>query len=253
MTLGDINSRITFLTGANTTNDYPNADRVISINKYKDIVLNAIFRSQDGIEFDDYSITSSYPLAKFDLTANQPDYKFSSSLWSLVAPQGGADLSASSIKPLRIKRLELAYNGTNWYKAEPINLGETSVTQDQTSVNNFFQTTKPFYEVRWNALWLKPVPTATVTKGGLLEFDRASTDYTSSDLSTGTAIPGFDSNLHDILAIGASYDYAISKTKDNRQDLEKELNKMFMMLQDQFGKKDTDRNWQLKPNPISYE
>src|SRR6266568_3426105 len=128
MTLGDINSKITFFTGADTTAaGFATADRVISINNYKDRVVTAILQSMDDWDFDDYSITTTYPVATRNIVANQPDYKFSSAAWALLGPEGTSSAGNAAIRPLKIKRVEVSYDGgTTWYKAEPLDINQKS-------------------------------------------------------------------------------------------------------------------------------
>lgn len=253
MTLADINAKITFLTGADTTsNGFQTSDRVISINNYYNRILTSILGSQDEWDFDDYSITTTYPIANRNLVANQQDYKFSSALWGLTSPEGGANASNAAISPFRIKRVEVSYDGTNWNKAEPIDANEKSTDSTQTTINNIFQTTRPYYDLQYNAVFMYPVPTSSVTNGLKVWFDRQITEYTSSDLTTGTKVPGFDANFHLILAYGASYEFGVAYGKDNGDELKKELEQLFAELRLHYGRKDTDRVWQLKAEPITY-
>lgn len=249
MTLQDINSKISFLTGADTTSGgFATADRVSAINNYYQRVLTFILRSQDEWDFDDASITSTYPLAKRNLVANQEDYKFSTAQWALTSPEGGADASVAAISPFRLKRVEVSYDSTNWYQAFPFDINQMSSDNTTTTINNLFQTTKPFYDLQWNAIFLKPVPTANVTKGLKVWFDRSITEYTSADLTTGTKVPGFDANFHQILAYGPAYEFALAYGKANGEAIKAELTELFVELMAFYGKKDTDRNWQLASN-----
>jgi hypothetical protein len=254
MTLSDINAKISFLTSQDSTaGGYPNADRLISINNYYNRINTALLQSQDEVEFDDQTITTSYPIGKRDLVANQQDYKFNTALWALATPEGGADLSASTIAPFKLRRVELSYDGgTTWNKAEPLQRGEKSTPSDQTSINNQFQTTKPFYSVEYGAIWTYPIPVANSSKGMKLYFDRQVTEFTLSDLTTGTKSPGFDANFHMILAYGPAYEFAIANGKSNLDETKKELEQLMQELRVFTGSKDSDRSWGLKANFVPY-
>ena len=253
MTIGDINTKISFLTSADiTSGGFATADRVISINYYYNRVLTAILRSQDEWDFDDNTITTTYPIAVRNMVINQPDYKFTTALWALTSPEGGANASSSTISPLKIKRVELSYDGTNWNKAEPLDLNEYSRDTITNTINSQFQTGKPFYGVMDNALWLYPVPTANVTNGIKVWFDRSITEYTSSDVTTGTKVPGFDSNFHMILAYGAAYEYGVARGKDNTKELKGELEQLMAEMQNYYGDKEKDRVYALKSNYVKY-
>lgn len=254
MTLGDINSKITFFTGADTTTaGFSTADRVTSINNYKDRAVTKILQSMDDWDFDDYTITTTYPIAQRNIVANQQDYKFSSASWALLGVEGGADGSNAAIRPLKIKRVEVSYDGgTTWYKAEPLDISQRSNDSTQTTINNLFQTSKPYYDMAYNSLFLYPVPTVNGTKCLKVWFDRSATDYISSDLTNGTLIPAFDPSFHMILAYGPSYEFCMANEKGSQDDYKKELEQLMAEMGIFYGNKDLDRNWQLKAEPTIY-
>lgn len=254
MTLGDINSKITFFTSADTTaTGYANADRLISINNFKDDIVTAILQSMDDWDFDDYTINTTYPVAIRSMVANQPDYKFSTASWALMGVEGAANASNAAIRPLKIKRVEVSYdNGNTWYKAEPMDINQKSSDSIEATINNRFQTTQPYYDMAYNGIFLYPVPIANSTSGIKIWFDRSATDYVLSDLTTGTLIPGFDSNFHKILAYGPAMEFAMANTKDNADRLEKKLEQFVAEMKAFYGNKDVDRNWALKGEYVPY-
>lgn len=254
MTLSDVNSKISFFTGADTTaTGFANADRLISINNYKDRVVTAILQSMDDWDFDDYTINTTYPVAQRNIVANQQDYKFSTASWSLMGVEGGSDGSNAAIRPLKIKRVEVSYDGgTTWYKAEPLDINQKSSDSTQATINSLFQTTRPFYDLAFNSLFLYPVPTVAGTKCLKVWFDRSATDYTLSDLTTGTIIPPFDTNFHMILAYGPSYEFGLANSKENKDEIKKELEQVTGELKVFYGNKDLDRNWQLNKENVPY-
>ncbi len=255
MTLGEINSKITMFTGADiTAAGFSTADRVISINNYKDRAVTKILQSMDDIDFDDYSISTSYPIGLRNIVANQQDYKFSSALWALMGVEGGADASNAAIRPLKIKRVEVSYDGgTTWYKAEPLDINQFSTDSTQGTVNNIFQTSKPYYDLQFNALFLYPVPTVNGTKCLKIWFDRTTTDYTSSDLTTGTAIPAFDPTFHMILSYGPSYEFCMANEKGTQTAYKAELEQLMAEMGNFYGNKNADRNWMLKGEDVGYK
>jgi hypothetical protein len=233
MTLSDISAKISFLTSQDSTSGgYPNADRLISINNYYNRVVTAILQSQDDWDFDDKNNTD-FPILTTSLVANQQDYSLPSNA-------------------LKIKRVEISYDGSNWYKAEPMDMGERSTDSTQTSINNFFQTTKPFYDVQYGSLFTYPVPIANSTNGLKLWIYRQITEFTLSDLTTGTKTPGFDANFHQILAYGPAYEFAIANGKSNLEEVKKELEQNMQELRQYYGSKDVDRTWFLKSNFVPY-
>lgn len=254
MTLSDINAKISLFTGADTTaTGFATADRVISINNYKDRVITAILQSQDDFDFDDASITASYPIGKRNMVANQQDYKFSTALWALMSPEGAADQASAAISPLKIKRVEVSYDGgTTWYEAIPIDINEKSTDATQATINSVFSTTQPYYDIQFGAIFLYPIPIVNSTNGIKIWFDRSMTDFTSSDLTTGTKVPGFDTLFHPILAYGPSYEFGLAVGKDNTDPVKKELEQLMQEMRLHYGSKDRDRNWGLKAEPVTY-
>lgn len=234
MTLADINAKISLFTGADTTSTgFASADRLISINNYYNRVATTILQSQDDWDFDDKNNTD-YPILTTSLVANQQDYSLPTNAF-------------------KIKRVEVSYDGTNWYKAEPMDVNEKSFDNTQTSINNQFQTSKPYYDAQYNAIFLYPVPTVNSTNGLKIWISRQVTEFTSSDLTTGTKVPGFDANYHQILAYGPSYEFGLAVGKDNADTLKKELEQMMSELRVYYGSKDADRNWSLKAEPTIYK
>lgn len=259
MTLSDIQNHITFLTGADT-NAYTNANRVISLNKYfNKIVYTMIFAAQDEWDWDDSSITATYPVAKRNLVASQRDYKFTTaaSSWTLIGVEGSAAASSAAITPLKIKRLDVTYDGTTWYKAEPFDINEMGYGDgNDTTVDARFSKSEPKYDTRDNAVWLYPTAsTADVTAGAKMkiQFVRQFTEYTSSDLTTGTATPPIDRAFHTMLALGPAYDFAVAKNLASKNDLAGQLGEYEARLKQYYGDKQEDRNTILSSAFIDYE
>lgn len=251
MTLSDITNKITFSTGADT-NQFPNADRLISLNNYYNKVESIILSSQDEWDFDDTSITTNYPIATRNLVANQQDYSFATTSWTVQGKEGDSDTASQAITPLELERVEITYDGTNWYKAEAFDIGQSGLATDTTSISNNFFTTEPYYDVRSNSLWLYPIPTSAVTGGLKVWFHRPITVWTSSDLTTGTKVPGFDVLFHDYLSLGVAYDFAISRGKANAQQLKQELLEMEVRMKDFYGGKQQDRDLALGAAYVDY-
>lgn len=233
MTLGDINSKITFLTGADTTaTGFATADRVISINNYYNRIVTMILKSQDEWDYDDKNNTD-FPIMTTSLVANQPDYALPTNV-------------------LKIKRVEVTFDGSNWYRAESIDDNERSADSTQTTINNLFQTARPYYDIQFGSIFLFPIPTANVSGGLKVWVSRQITEITSSDLTTGTYVPGFDPNFHMVLAYGAAYEFGLANGKENTNIIKNELEQMMAELQIYYGDKDKDRTIFLKPNPVIY-
>lgn len=214
------------------TTDYPLADVVRGINRWYHRVVSWILESQDEWDFDDI-LNSNYPIATANLVANQQDY-------SLPATAG-----VSNDRVLKIQRVEVTYDGTNWYKAEPFDIKEKgSAIGTATDINNDFDTSKPYYDMQFNSIFLYPIPTSNVAAGLKIWFLRRITDiFTASDT---TQEPSFDEQFHRLLSMGGAYDYLLGNDHTKASSLRQEMEILKQELQKFYGRKQEDRVYQLK-------
>lgn len=227
MNLSDINNQINLNTGASVL-DYTYQQRTISFNNWLYRINTWILQAQDEWDADDKNNTN-FSEATTNLIANQTDYA----------------LPATSI---RIKRLEVTYDGVNWYRANPIDLNEIGDAENNPATNSNFTTTNPFYDIKNNSVVLYPAPTVNVTDGLKMWYDRlfSAISYTSeanNDLLTGTKTPGFDDNFHELLSLGVSYDWNSKKKQD--KSLMADINLMKADLINLYGSKQKDRNYSM--------
>lgn len=204
MTLGEIDTKITKLTGADTTR-YPQSERIIDINIWQKRVASAIRIAIDGSNFDDYN-QSDYSEFTFPLVAGQRDYRF-----------------AQNEKIVKIKSLSLTYDGVNYYPATQRDFttfdfatGPASATAHNLNIDGNFTTTNPVFDVEFNSIRIFPAPTAAqVTAGaaGYISWTREVTELTEAQLSTGTLVPGFAYAYHQILAYGPAYEWCLEKNR----------------------------------------
>lgn len=231
MTLSDISATARFLTNSDSTS-YTDAQLLININTWYQKVVSMIFESQDESDFDDARNTD-YPIETTPMAAGVRDYPI---------PVSNA--------VLKIKRVDLTYDGTNWYRGRPIDDG--SVTYDMgansTITDQNFIKQNPRYDVKYNAVFIYPAPvTADVTAGGSIriEWERNVTPFTSGELTTGTVVPGFDAPFHPMLAQGAAYDYAFARQLPQLAQLQQSLTDWEIRLRQAYSRKVLDRTFQL--------
>lgn len=240
MNLSEINNRITFLTNQDS-NAFPAADRVVSINQAIDEIHLTILESMGGWNFDDVSIgnTSQWPKS-----------------YNLVAAQQAYDIDIVTNTIMSIDRVEVSYDGTNWYKAEPFNIGQRGLPIDSTSIGQDFTQAKPYYSLTGENLYLWPIPSASVTNGLKIWYERAMTRVTTATLSTGTAVPGFNLQFHDLIPLKVAVDWYSTKEPSNGSTLSMMTNKM-LMLEDKMKKfyhnRIKDGNMALASAWIDYE
>jgi len=231
MTISEINTRINFLTNTSTT-EYPAADRLININKWYNQVHAWILQAGDEWDYDDSNQTD-FPTITTDLVANQQDY-------------GG--LGKEYV--IKVKRAEITYDGSYWVKALPFDLNEDENALDTTSVSSDFSQEYPRYRLLNNSVLVYPIPTANVTGGLKLYIDRSVVEFTSGEVTTGTKVPGFDVNFHDILPLGASYDYLYARRGD--KSLMQDILLLKQDLMKQYSKKVVDRKYAVTPAIENY-
>lgn len=193
------------------------------INKWYGKVVTMILQSQDEWDFDDSNYTN-FPILTNDLVASQQDYSL---------PTGA----------LKIKRIEVSFDGVTWKKVEPIDINELGIATDSTSIVNHFNKSEPFYDVQGGSIFLYPIPDANVTGGIKIWISREVDYFTSADT---TQEPGFSEAFHEMLALGASYDYCKVRKLAQTTALKNDLLEMEQRLKQYYGDLQKDRNIQLK-------
>lgn len=164
------------------------------LNKSQDYYLMMLLEAMDEFDFDDPNY-ADYPVATFNLVANQEDYP----------------ITSLTNKLLKVKRLELKLDGTNWDVARPLDDNESQQATDSTTINNQYSPTDPRYDLKYNAIFLRPIPTASVTNGGKLIYDRNVELF--SVTGDDSKEPAFDRPFHSMVAKRAALMWAIVKDK----------------------------------------
>ena len=218
------------------------------INNRYDYYVTMLLNAQDEWDFDD-SNNSGYGIFTRNLVANQQDYVFSTVSWSRENKEGSAATASQTLDILKIKRVEITYDGTNWYKVEPIDINEIGVATDTAGIAEQFSTAEPYYDLESNAIKLYPIPASAVTGGLKVWIYRNVDAFTTTDT---TQAPGFDRVFHSLLSMGASVDWMISKSMDARGDLSAKLQGMEVLFMKHYGNKQVDRNIELKPAFVNY-
>lgn len=208
---------------------------VRNINSWYQNVVSMILQGQDGWDYDDINHTD-FPILNTNTIASQRDY-------SLTADE----------EILQVKRVEVTYDGTNWYKAEPFDSGERGLTIDDGTVDADFNKTQPKYDIQYNSIFLYPKPDIAVTGGLKIYVTRGIDEFTSSDT---IQEPGIDKFFHRMLSVGASYDWVLVNKSENTiliTRLEKMLDDYEQGLKKHYGLKVKDRILISKPAFVNYE
>lgn len=245
MNIGEINSKITAITNVDET-VYSSALRLIDINIWLHRVQSMIFTSMDEVDFDDKNYTD-YPEKTTPLVAGQRDYTI-----------------PTSEKVVSFKRVDISYDGQNYYRALPIDTGEmyqglgpSSATAQQTKTDKLFAKTAPRYDCAYNSVFIYPAPDASdVANGGkiFMEWTRELKEFTATDLTNGTAVPGFDTEFHPILAYGPAYEFLLGTGQNiDTTYVAKSLQDLEARLIATYGKKQVDRNLTAVPLIVNYK
>lgn len=205
--------------------------RLINVNYHK--VVTMILSSMDEWDFDDSNIGD----AGFIKTYN------------LVSGTQTVTLPASD-KILKIKRAEITYDGTTWYRLSPLDVNEYGDTSDAATVANNFSKSSPYYDVHGNYVYLYPIPDANVTGGLKLWVAREIDEFTTADT---TQEPGIDEPFHEMIAVGASLDYAFAHNLANAGGLASKFVDYEQRIRQYYGSRQEDRAMTMKPSNVDYE
>lgn len=188
-------------------------DATNDVNETVYDITSEIMLMQDSFDWDD-PYKSDYPIATTPLVAGQRDYQF------------------DSISFLKLKRVDVTYDGVNWVRATAFDsasidegLGNDSKTDQE------FTTDEPMYDPKAFGFWLYPRATAAQVALGAkarIEFSRGHTEYVSGDTTKEAPI---DRPYHDLIAIGA----ALKNTNIT--------NDQYTKLTNMFGVKQPDGSW----------
>lgn len=237
MVLSAVVSKARELVEADSTS-YTDASILINLNLWYHKVVSMILSAQDESDYDDPN-HGDYPELTFPLVANQRDYSI-----------------GVSEKVLNVKRLDITYDGVNYYKAEPIDSGELGEGMgNDTTVDARFTKTAPVYDYKYGAFWIYPrASAADIAAGaqGIVQWQRQMKELVAGDITTGTLVLGFDDTWHPMVAYGAAFEYALVHQLPVKEDLAAVLVDYEQRLKAHYSRKQLDRKYQLKSAFIDY-
>lgn len=177
----------------------------------------------DGWDFEGEIATAS-------LVANQQEYVFPSDI-------------------LKIKRIEVTYDGTNWYKVRFGDVNTLNTTSDSTTVNQNYQTTDPYADLHASSIFLYPIPTAASTAGLKIWYENE-----VSELSSDSDEPSIPEAYHKALCYGAATDYYDREDDPKRSRyMEGKMEKDLFRMKDFVNRRNQDREYTLEQNFVDYE
>lgn len=213
MTLSQIQSKIYFLTKTNSTS-FTNATMLVLLNNAYERVASLIMQTDSRWQWDDNNNTN-FPIATTNLVSDQQDYELATTHLKIHRVECAVDSSASNWNVLDI----FDYQNEN-----------ESLTYLST------QSGIPYrYDQIGASIFLYPKPNFNCTNGLKVYFQRGPLLWTSSDLTTGTILPGFNSLYHDLIALWVAYEYALANGLKNINAIFAEIDRKEKSLKDDYN------------------
>lgn len=205
------------------------------VNEVCNEMMLAIMESQDNFDWDDPTRTD-FPIATTPLVAGQRDYQF------------------DGISFLRIKRMDITWDGSTWYRATPFDSASyhDGFGNDDTVDGNFSKT-EPMYDPKSFGFWLYPRATAADVALGAkarIEYVRSFDEYTQDDT---TKEAPFAAPFQELMAIGAAMKYLIIKGDAKAGNLRVLYEEGMERLRKFYGRRDTDFQLVFNPQIQTYD
>lgn len=167
--------------GSIFNDEYSLTDRTRNINTAYDEAIAELYKADPNYKWDD-TTNSDFPLATLDMSADQDHYSLLDSA-------------------LVIHRVRIKDDGGNYVTLTP-------KLRSELSDDDLASTGVPdSYYKMGGAVFPIPVPNYGATDGVEIEFQRGGNHFTTTDID---ATPGFNSQFHRFLSIGAALDYAVA-------------------------------------------
>ena len=215
-------SKARYFTRTSAVN-YSDADLISNINTYLHYFVNEIIESMDGWEFQGEMATA-------DLTANQQEYIFPAGM-------------------LKIKRVEVSYDGVSWHEAVPFDINMRRGANDTTTISQDFSVQNPFYDAYDSSLFLYPIPTSLSVSGIKIWYESEATELVLS-----TDEPTFAKAYHKVLAYGAAKDYFQKRKKFKESEtMNAEMNNLLGRMKVFYNRRIPDDNFMGQVGAVNYE
>lgn len=223
-----MSEKLTRLTGENTTR-YTNAQRAVDLTIGLDKVVSMILDSQDDTDWNDPNHGTTFPILDTPLVANQRDYGF-----------------AVSDDVLQIKDVQVSYDGTTYYTANPLDRSRLPVSPDSPDIDKYFPQSQPCYDVEGLSILIYPAPIASVGEISV-RVSKNATPFTAAEIATGTKVPGIDRAFHYLIVLlAAQQRFMENNIAGNKlQRVLTEIEDLEARLRRQYGKKTADGSFTL--------
>ncbi len=209
--IGDIDF---LLYGDSTTfnTSYSLADRTRNVNISLDEVVAELFKADPEWSWDDDE-NADFPIATTDLVS-------------------GRDHISLPDSTLVISRVRVKNSLGNWITLEP--KGRREFTDAELIESGV---PEAYYKLG-RAVFPVPIPNYGVTSGVELEFQRGANHFETTDVNV---FPGFNSQFHQYLSVGAAYRYALANgLSEKTAILNQEKQRIIQMIKDQYQTRNRD-------------
>ncbi len=199
--------------GSTLNTEYSLADRTRNINISLDEVVTELFKADPNFMWDD-TTNPDFPIATIETDKDH-----------VTLPD----------ESLVIHRVRIKVNG------ELQTLAPTTRRELSDSELNASGTPSKYYKID-NAIF--PIPLADSSFEYELEFQRGANHFSTTDTDVK---PGFNSQFHQFLSIGASIRYALANgMKEKASFLMSEKERVRAMIQDHYARRSPDDRTRLK-------
>jgi hypothetical protein len=226
MTISDIVNSVYMKTKTNSSS-FTAANMLIYINNAYNRVASLILQSDGRWQWDDDNRTD-LPIATTTVTSGQQDYSI-------------------SVTHLKVVRVELKANGGTFFsKLEPIDVADAGDTIDNATTG-----TPTHYDIQGNSIFLYPIPDFTQSASLRVTYQRGPAEYTSSEVTSGTKTPGFNSLYHNLIPLWVAYDYAVDNQLSAGGFLA-EIQRLEAQIVIDYGKRNKDDTARMTFAKINY-
>lgn len=222
MTITNLIDKVYLYTKTNSSS-LPTASMLLYLNNAYERVTSLVMKNDGVWQWDDNNQTD-LPIATTGLVANQQDYTLTTD-------------------HLAITRVEIKDETANWRELRPIDYAVV----DGVAMTEFYETAGDpiYYDKIGASIFLYPKPDYTQAASLKLYFQRGPVLFTSADVSTGTKVPGFNSLYHNLIALWASYDYAITNGLQSAAGFLQEIIRQESALEEDYAKRNKDEKPQI--------
>lgn len=211
--IGDIDFLL-FGDGSTLNSDYSIADRTRNVNISLDEVVAELFKADPNFMWDDTTNTD-FPIATITTSADH-----------VTIPD----------ESLVINRVRMKDSSGEYKTLTPVTRRELT-----DSYLNSSGTPDSYYKID-NAIFPIPVPSSSIEYE--LEFQRGANHFTTSDTDKK---PGFNSQFHQYLSIGASLRYALANgMKEKVSFLQVEKERIRALVSDHYARRSPDDRTRLR-------